>query len=675
MSRPLSRRTFNALLLSAGATGVLPRSLFAQTSPQFAHPGLLHSGTDLDRMRKAVQQRFQPIYAGFEKLRDHPGSKPDYKSSGAAQEIGRNPNIRFGEFDNDANAAYQCALMSCITRDPSFARVSITILNAWASTLRKITGADAILCASLGGFKLVNAAELIRHTGIGWLSDEMQCFERMMTEIFLPVIINFSPFANGNWDTAAIKLMLSIAVYTDDRALFDRAINYYLHGCGDGRLDHYIYSNGQCQESGRDQQHTQLGIMHQGDCCEIAWHQKLDLYSALDNRLLRGFEYAARYGLGESVSFVPDVDQTGKYRHSVISPRSSLRPGYEQIYNHYVQRRGIAAPWTQRAAEKLRPEGAPFQSDATGFGTLLYTRPPGSDIAEVPDLAASPVLYARASNNAVNLSLLPLAKTGAYTITRAEYQQGPYRTIASDVSQTMWRDTSGETAKLYFYRAGLSATRQFCAPVAQMVALPEGWRQQNRGEVEVAGAASFDGTAFTLSAGGAQSVEKGGSYFFLYRSLPSGSVFTARLQPLIASQLLSVGIAACSAEDHTRFETFLLVSPRGGPSERPVWAASLIRRSSGLTDADPSQRVTTIASQPLVASTITYGRLVFPLWLRIEYASELLRAFISSDGIAWSKVAKLEPPSSSLDGGIFLASGIEGVATEVVFDHVSLTTS
>jgi hypothetical protein len=146
-----------------------------------------------------------------------------------------------------------------------------------------------------------------------------------------------------------------------------------------------INEAGQCQESGRDQQHTQLGLGLLAAACEIAWHQGVDLYGEADNRLLKGFEYTARYNLGEDVPFVPYVDVTGRYRLKVISSdgRGGLRPIYEMVWNHYENRRGIPAPFTRRAAEKLRPEGVAHAGDHPGFGTLLFTRdadvkpPPG----------------------------------------------------------------------------------------------------------------------------------------------------------------------------------------------------------------------------------------------------------------------------------------------------------
>src|SRR5262249_51289707 len=152
----------------------------------------------------------------------------------------------------------------------------------------------------------------------------------------------------------------------DDRELFDRAVDYFRQGQGNGRLTHYIINDsGQCQESGRDQQHAQLGLGLLAEACEIAWNQGVDLYSEADNRLLKGFEYSARYNLGQDVPFVATVDVTGKYHHKAISAngRGRLRPIYEMVWNHYERRRGIPAPFTRQAAERIRPEGAAFTAD------------------------------------------------------------------------------------------------------------------------------------------------------------------------------------------------------------------------------------------------------------------------------------------------------------------------
>ncbi len=342
----------------------------------FVHPGLLQSRADLERMKLAVAAKAEPIYSGFLVFSSNAESQLTYQMRGPRVMGGRNPTVGQTDYDADANAAYQCAIMWCITGDRAYADKSKEIINAWSATLKSITGRDAVLMAGLGPFKMVNAAEILRYTDAGWSPAEIQQAERHFREVVYPVIQDFAPFANGNWDTAAIKTMMAIGVFCNDRAMFERALDYYVNGAGDGCLTHYIINDtGQCQESGRDQQHTQLGLAHLGDCCEIAWHQGLDLYGYEDNRLLKGFEYTAKYNLGEEVPFVETLDRTGKYHHTMISPdgRGRFRAVWEEIYNAYANRMGIPAPFTQQVVEKIRPEGAgvptaPQGADHAGFG-------------------------------------------------------------------------------------------------------------------------------------------------------------------------------------------------------------------------------------------------------------------------------------------------------------------
>jgi hypothetical protein len=106
----------------------------------------------------------------------------------------------------------------------------------------------------------------------------------------------------------------------------------------------------------------------------------MDLYGADANRLLDGFEYTASYNLGNAVPFQPYTDTTGKYPQTTISPlnRGQFRPIYEMVYNHFQNRRGTSCPYTQQVAARIRPEGAWPGADHPGFGTLLFTKPPGS---------------------------------------------------------------------------------------------------------------------------------------------------------------------------------------------------------------------------------------------------------------------------------------------------------
>ncbi len=366
------------LMVGAAMPAVATNPDSSANGPAFVHPGLLHNQADLQRMRRKVADGEEPWTSGFERLRRHWQSQSNYRPAGPYAFVSRG-SMSNAAMEADGNAAYQNALMWCITGDEAHARKAVDILNAWSGKLKRIGGRDEQLGAGLGGFKFVNAAELIRATYPKWSAQDIAQFQVVLKLVVYPPIEDFATFANGNWDGACVKTMMAIGVFCDDREMFDRAVDYYYHGSGNGRLTHYIINErGQCQESGRDQGHTQLGLGQLAEACEIGWHQGLDIYGAADNRLLHGFEYTASYLLGHDVPFVTHTDMTGKYRATEISPRGRgrLRPIYEMVWNHYYNRRGLDAPYTGQAAEHTRPEGPAFRADHPGFGTILFYREP-----------------------------------------------------------------------------------------------------------------------------------------------------------------------------------------------------------------------------------------------------------------------------------------------------------
>ena len=111
--------------------------------------------------------------------------------------------------------------------------------------------------------------------------------------------------------------------------------------------------------------------------CQTGFNQGIDMYGAADNRLLKGFEYAAKYNLGNDVPFEPYADRTGKYKASAFSQinRGRFPPVYEMVYNHYQNRMGIDAPFHRAGGG---PQSGPKDSaiDHPGYGTLLFSLPP-----------------------------------------------------------------------------------------------------------------------------------------------------------------------------------------------------------------------------------------------------------------------------------------------------------
>ena len=363
-----------ALMLS---TVVYP--LLAQRT--FIHPGVLHTQKDFDHLYNIVQKKEYPAYASYLIMKDEPRARAEYKMNGPYKVISRDGEFAWtkSKMEADFSAAYLNSIMWMVTKDPAHAKKAIQILVAYADTLTLIPPTnDAPLLAGLEGFKIVYAAEVLRYTYKDITKQQIDKMTKLITGMFLPVLDNFylaKPYTNGNWGAIATKTYMAAAIYLNNEAMYKKAIDFYNNANDNGTIKNYISgTTGQIQESGRDQGHSQLGLGALATVCEEAWKQGDDLYSALNNRLLLGFEYVARYNLGDdNVPFTTWTDITGKYSNwTVISTigRGKFIPSYQMVYHHYVKRKGLPMPYTTKVVEKIRPEG--FDRDQPAFGTFLF---------------------------------------------------------------------------------------------------------------------------------------------------------------------------------------------------------------------------------------------------------------------------------------------------------------
>jgi len=348
----------------------------------FVHPGILFSQASLEHIRQVVENKTMPEYGSYEMLENQPLASADYKMNGPYVVISRDGKFAFtkSKMEADFSAAYLNALMWVATKEERHAKKSLEILSAYADSLKSIPSTnDAPLLVGLEGTKIVNAMEILRYTYKGIDAKELSKITKMITDIFLPVCEKFyatKAYTNGNWGPIVTKLYISAAIYLDNRTMYAKAIDFYRNANDNGTIQYYISgTTGQIQESGRDQGHSQLGIGALATVCEIAYNQGDDLYGALDNRLLKGFEYVAKYNLGyNDVPFETWKDVTGKYSDwSVISDKSRGRfiPIYEMAYNHFVRRKGLSMPFTEEVIKRIRPEG--YDRDQPAFGTLLFS--------------------------------------------------------------------------------------------------------------------------------------------------------------------------------------------------------------------------------------------------------------------------------------------------------------
>jgi hypothetical protein len=474
----------------------------------FVHPGGLHKRSDLERMRYQVAAGVEPWAESFERLRADSRASPVYTVRGDPTWTSVERGGTHGaEFESDANAAYLNALMWAVTGDERHAEKCVEIFDTWKNLTLFVPGGTGPLNAGLFGYKLVEAAEIIQSTYDGWPKADRDAFAAMLvhpgySQTAVPAevsdtngtfywrILNGDPGRHGNQDLIAWRAMLVMGVFLDNRIMFDRALRYFkgeAHREDDlpyasgpspsgaqtadneyfttfqyspetttpdygynGVLEHYVWENGQTQETSRDQQHALLGLGLVAGIAEVAWNQGDGVYNALDARILKGFEFAARYNASALATypdqpapweptgdeFIVRTDRTGRWRSKAANPHFETdfvgvsrgdfpgkRPVFEEPLAHFQVRMGRPASetlWTERARDLAMAESGPetigFSLDHPGFGGLTFRRPPlcaGDPITGFVDgLPVFGVPVLPATLRAVNYDHFPVSGEG-----------------------------------------------------------------------------------------------------------------------------------------------------------------------------------------------------------------------------------------------------------------------
>jgi hypothetical protein len=208
---------------------------------QFVHPGMLHNQADLQFLKAKVGE--EPWKSAWETLQKAPEAQLSWKPEPhKVIVVGfySKPDIGGTAFRNDGDAAYTLALRYTVTGDPAYAKKAAEIINVWSYTLDSVTDGNKKLLVGIAGIKFLNAAEILRHTYKGWESKDQQAFEKMIMTVWYPLLKDFMPGYNGNWDAAIAQTVMCIGIFTDRQDIFDLAYNQILKGESNGAIDNYF---------------------------------------------------------------------------------------------------------------------------------------------------------------------------------------------------------------------------------------------------------------------------------------------------------------------------------------------------------------------------------------------------------------------------------------------------
>lgn len=640
----------------------------ASLASPFIHPGGLHTLVDLDRMKTNVAAGNHPWIDDWNKLVTDPKAQYTYKASARA-------NLGFSRqrADADAHAAYLNTLRWYISGDTNYARCAVRICDAWSAAVNQVpAGTDTPGLSGIPVFDFALAGELLR-TYPGWKPENFARFQNMMTTYLYPVCHDFLVHHDGqcishfwaNWDACNMGAILTIGVLCDDTNKFNEAADYFKAGAGNGAITNAVYflhpgGLGQWQESGRDQEHAQLGVGLLGSMCQVAWNQGLDLYGYANNRLLAGAEYVAQCNLSEPVPYQP-YDNCDNVKQYYLSNhqlgRLDDRPVWELLYNHYVVRKGLDAPNVQKMAQLMRPEHG--SGDHFGYGTLTFTLSAAASPAFPSPAPPVPEHLTAASGvGRVTLAWSPSAGDTAqgYRIQRATQPAGPFTTIAAWTENTshFYTDTRVDNGKTYYYVVAAinqSGTGKNSGPVSATPAaagpLPSGWTQMNIGKTVSAGQAGYanvNGNTFLIHGHGGEIGGAADAFSFTYVSVTNDFTFTTRL---LADITARAGLAMRESLTPGSRALTITVGDTGG-RETKFWTRSTIGGATSIQ----------------TGNAYSYT----PVWYRLQRSGNTFTASQSSDGVTWFTIGS---STVAMATNYFAGLAVTGGST-VIFDHVTL---
>lgn len=260
-------------------------------------------------------------------------------------------------------------------------------------------------CCSL----FCRAAEIIRFLYTPWGEANAVQFGDWAQLVFLTQPNSMHHSNGANWQASFSDGRMQLAVYRQDQTAFDDACDYWRErvkgaftisadrgdpafpsthipiGTGQdpyyntkARIDQLWYTqwgataapyvNGQGQETVRDIGHTLMSFPGFANAAETAWHQEVDLYNEEAQRITTAMEFHASMLLeymAQYPSWASNTEPGGAWKPSNYPwPASTFevggnawKLGWEILYNHYANRRGMNLPATAELVEQLFNNG------------------------------------------------------------------------------------------------------------------------------------------------------------------------------------------------------------------------------------------------------------------------------------------------------------------------------
>ncbi len=648
----------------------------------FVHPGGLFTLTDLNRMQTNVLAGNHPWIDDWNVLITDSEAKSNYSDHATANMGSSRQNA-----DLDAHAACLNTLEWYITGNANYANEAVKICNDWSKDVNQVpSGTDVPGLIGIPIAHFAEVGELLR-TYSGWSAANFQAYTNMMVQYLYPSCNSFLTTHNGacissywaNWDACNIEALIAMGVLCDNTNIYNQGVNYFETGAGMGSISNavpYLYDGGvlgQWQESGRDQEHAQLGVGELGAACLTAWNQGLDLFSYGNNRLLAGAEYVAHCNLSYPISSIPFTyyDNCAGSGNCYLSingiGRLDDRPVWELLYNHYVVLEGLVATNVQAMAQVMRPEHG--STDHFGYGTLTFTLNPAD--SPYPPSPAGPAPAGLTATPGVSQVFLNWSASSNYTaqgyvVRRSTSINGTYSTISSWNAETspQFIDTTAVNGTTYYYQVaannqagvGLYSTPASATPQAAG-SLPAAWADQDIGTVGVAGSATYSAVSTnTFIVSGSGSGIGGAADSFNFANAGVAGNFT------LIAELAGVNWSSSGADD-----VGLMMRESLSPNAK---AAVITLGNTGNRECYFGTRSSTGGS---LSGQLGNDYTWVPVWFELKRAGPFFSAYQSLDGINWFQVGSTVTMTMSNNYfvGLVVTANSTSATDTTTFDNVT----
>jgi hypothetical protein len=250
---------------SEPASSIAPSSIAASSSSKSSsssaasydlkHPGLLTSLSTLNAIKTRVARGDQPWKSEIDAMRasvlDAPLRTPPTKMlqcGGHNRDANGNKVIECDWPAEQGIYAYTFALLGYLTNSKADSEKAIQFIMQWSDGRFKgfEDGCENRGCVNAklqAGWVapwFANAAEILRYTYSGWTSTHTRAVDSLMNKL-LPLVENDKTTSPGNWMHARIEAHMAIAIWKDDKAMFDLAVTQWK---GNSPSYFYIASDG-----------------------------------------------------------------------------------------------------------------------------------------------------------------------------------------------------------------------------------------------------------------------------------------------------------------------------------------------------------------------------------------------------------------------------------------------